>query len=65
MTAVMIAAPAGPEDDGGAVVLEHVRCACGRLAAIVLDGDADGTAWCSVRCTCGAFSVPAADGDRV
>ena len=62
MTAVMIAAPAGPEDDDDGLVLERALCRCGRLAAIVLDADEDG-AWCSMRCGCGAFAVPASGGD--
>jgi hypothetical protein len=63
VSAAVIAAPADPDDDGGNdVVLDRVPCACGRLAAMVMDGDAD-TVWCSMRCACGALSVPADEGD--
>ena len=57
MTAVMIAAAAGPEDDGDEVVLSRELCRCGRLAAVVLHHE-DGDVWAAVRCPCGSF-VPA------
>lgn len=58
MTAA-VAAPA-PEDDD-VDVIEGVHCRCGRLAAVVLVADEDGTS-CSVRCPCGSFSPVAPSG---
>lgn len=57
MTAALVAAPAGPQDDGDEVVLDRKLCRCGRLAAVVLHHE-DGDVWAAVRCGCGAF-VPA------
>lgn len=53
-----VTAPA-PEDDDDQVV-ERVLCSCGRLAAVVFDGDAE-TCWCLVVCACGEF-IPADGG---
>lgn len=61
MTVALVAAPAGPEDDGDEVVLARERCRCGRLASVVLH-HRDGDVWAGVRCGCGAF-VPAAAGE--
>jgi hypothetical protein len=55
MTATLVAAPAGPEDDDERQVIDRVLCRCGRLASVVFDMDAE-CCWCSVACVCGAFS---------
>lgn len=60
MTAVPVAAPAGPEDDGDEVVLDRELCRRGRLAAVVLHHE-DGDVWAGVRCGCGAFEPAAPD----
>lgn len=60
MSAGLIAAPAGPDDDGAEILAGREPCACGALAAVVLIDDGD-TVWAAVRCPCRAFRPAAAD----
>jgi hypothetical protein len=59
VTAAVLAAPAGPEDDGDEVVATHEACACGASAAVVLIDDGE-SVWAGVRCQCGSFRPAAA-----